>query len=219
MRRFLIILAFLALPAGAGAQARILATAEVGAASGLGYQAPHILAAFDVERPIGTRWEAQGRIAWSPDRKYITHNGETAQGAVSALFWPIQRVAVEGGLEYSHLWTSQFEKSAWFPFAGAVLRDSWYGSPGRLSVRYVFPTGCQWGVSCVIQSNRLSGVEGFQEFRLWPHWRIGLRGGWWHFADQSNPLDQAAPRTWHNTGTVAMVVRYEFRAGSVDVAY
>jgi len=27
------------------------------------------------------------------------------------------------------------------------------------------------------------------------------------------------PRTWHTTGTIDIVLRYEFRAGSLDEAY
>ena len=235
IKRICFILALLASPAFLRAQtavypagsapigaARILATGEIGTASGLGYQLPHLSAGIDLEKPLGSHWEAQGGVSWSPDRKYLTGQGNAVRASASGLFWPIQDVAVTGGVEYSHLWAGAFQKSAWFPFAGAILRDGWYGSPGRFYVHYVFSAGCQWATAanpCTIQSNRISGVEGFQEFRLWPHWRFGIRGAWWHFADQSNPLDPAAGRVWHDTGTVAVVVRYEFRAGSVDESY
>jgi hypothetical protein len=204
---------------GTNSETRVLATIEGGTASGLGYKLPHILAGIAMEQPLGTRWEAQGGVSWSPDRKYITNDGNSVQAGGTALFWPIHRVGITGGLQYTHLWTSQFNKSGYFPAVGAVLRDNWYGNPGRFYASYVFPTGCQWGASCVIQSSRTSGLQMYQEFRLWSHWRVGIRGAWWHFAEQSNQLDPAAGRVWHNTGTMAMTVRYEFRAGSVDTEY
>jgi hypothetical protein len=174
---------------------------------------------MDVEKPIGTRWEAQGGVSWSPDRKYITNDGNTAQARAAALFWPIPKVGLTAGMEYTHLWTNEFQKGGYSPFAGVVLRDRWYGNPGRLYVYYFFPTGCQWGSRCVIQSNRTSGIQVDQVWRLWPHWRFGFRCAWWHFADQSNPLEPQLGRIWHNTGTVIAVLQYEFRAGSVDEAY
>lgn len=204
---------------GREGETRILADAEVGTEAGLGYKLPHILAGLALEKPLGTRWEAQGRVFWSPDRKYITNDGLSVQGSGEVLFWLNQKVALTGLVGYTHLWTRDFQKGAWTPATGVALRDRWYGSPGRAYFAYSFPTGCQWGSTCVIQSSRTHGITGYQEFRLWPHWRVGIRGAWWRFAEQSNPLDPAAGRVWHNTGTAAMVVRYEFRAESVDVAY
>jgi len=204
---------------GTNSETRVLANIEGGTASGLGYELPHILTGIALEQPLGRRWEAQGGVFYSPDRKYITHDGNSVQAGGTALFWPIHRIGLTGGVQYTHLSTNEFQKSGYLPSAGVVLRDNWYGNPGRFYVNYVFATGCQWGPQCVIQSNRTSGLQMFQEFRLWPHWRFGMRGAWWHFADQSNPLDPAAGRIWHNTGTMAVVLRYEFRAGSVDTPY
>lgn len=212
-------LAFLAFPAGARGQARILADAEWGSEAGLGYKIPHILLGIGLEKPVGTRWEAQGGVFYSPDRKYITNDGQTAQATGKLLFWPIQRIGITGGLGYTHLWTAQFQKSAWEPSAGVVIRDSINHVPGRIYVAYVFPTGCQWGSSCVIQSSRTHGIQGYEEFRPWTHWRLGIRAAWWRFAEQSNPLYPSLGRVWHNTGTLSMVVRYEFRAASVDTPY
>jgi hypothetical protein len=172
-----------------------------------------------LEQPLGKHWEAQGAFFWSPDHKYLTRDGNTVQVPVSGLFWPIPRLALTGGLEYVHLWTSQFNKTTWVPSAGMVLRFHWYEFPSRFYLSYAFPTGCQWGAGCPLQSSRLNGVEGFEESRIFPHWRIGMNGGWWRFAEQSNPLDPAAGRKWHNTGVFSLLVRYEFRAAKTDNLY
>jgi len=200
-------------------EARILADGEIGTEAGLGYKLPHILVGMALEKPVGTRWEAQGRVSWSPDRKYVAGGDNQTHVAGSVLWWPIPKVALIASAGYTHQWNADFVKNDWWPSAGVVLRDRWYGSPGRAYFEYSFPTGCQWGAQCVIQSSRTHGITGYQEFRLWPHWRVGIRGAWWRSAEQSNPLDPAAGRVWHNTGTAAMVVRYEFRAASVDNPY
>jgi len=213
------ILILLAAVAAHASDTRVLVDTEWGTASGLGYKLPHLAAGTTVEQPLGNHWEAQGEVSVSPDRKYITNDGKSAQAGATVLFWPIQRIGLTGGASYTRLWTSQFQKGELFPSAGIVVRDTLDGSPGRFYVRYLFPTGCQWGADCVIQSSRLSGVEGFQEFQVWPHWRIGFRGAWWRFAEQGNPLDRAAGRTWHNTGTAAMVIRYGFRGANSEASY
>lgn len=201
---------------------RVMLDAEGGSASGLGFRLPSLVFGTVLEMPITRRWEAQGSAKWSPDDKYITHDGNQAQIAGNALFWANNRVAFNGGIRFNRLWTSQFDKTAWNPVAGIVLRNNWQGAPGRLYLTYSFPTGCQWATSanpCRIQSNRESGVEGYSEFRFWPHWRIGFRMAWVHYADQSNPLQPSAGRRWHDTGTTAMVIRYLFRAEPGDASY
>lgn len=231
------------MPKAAGAQAlpaghslggsRWLATAEIGSASGLGYRLPDSVFGLGFERPFymwapsrahtreNGRWEAQGALNWSPDNKYVTGNGNQAQIAGKAMFWPIRRLALSAGDGFTRLWTSQFNKSSWTPTAGIVVRDRWFGLPGRAYFDYLFPTGCQWATAanpCVIQSNRTHGVKWYQEFRIYPHVRFGIRGSVLTFADQGNQ-NQPMPRTWHTTGTIDIVLRYEFRAGSLDEAY
>ena len=204
-------------------QTRTLVNIEGGSASGLGYDLPHLKFGLAIEKPLFSpktwRLEAQGEANWSPDRKIQLDSGNTLLLSGKQVFWLSRRIGSYGGAEYSHLWTSAYQKHAWLPSAGAVVRDSWYGNPGRFYIDYFFPTGCQWGSACPIQSNRASGIEAFQEFRTWRHWRIGGRVAWVHFASQSNPLRPDIPRIWSNTGTIAVVVRYEFRAESVDTPY
>lgn len=212
-----------AIPAGrAPSQTRILADAAIGTATGLGFKLPSLNFGLTVEEPINRRLEVQGAFKWSPDRKYITNDGNEAQAGAMALFWANRWLGITGQERFSRLWTSQFNKSVWAPSAGAVLRDRWYGSPGRAYFDYVFATGCQWATAsnpCAIQSNRQSGIEFLQEFRLWPHWRIGIRGAWVRFADQSNQNRPDLGRIWQNTGTASVLIRYEFKAASIDDAY
>ena len=235
-----------AMPAGeVNGGTRTMISSEIGTASGLGYKLPHLSVGLATETPLGkpvfsggtninlTRWEADSAVFWSPDRKYITGDGESVLASGSVLWWANQTLSLTAGLRYGHLWTSQFQKSDWYPTAGIVLRDRWFGLPGRFYAVYIFPTGCQWNPPpyvnssglqvqpspCTIQSNRLSGIEGYQEIRQYGHWRLGIRAAWLNFANQANPNDRAAGRVWNNTGTVSVVIRYEFRAGSLDVAY
>jgi len=201
---------------------RLLIDAQAGSASGLGYRLPDLVFGVTAEIPIKTRWEVQGAAKWSPDRKYITGDGNEAVIGARGVLWVNSWLAASGQVRYSRLWTSQFDKAAWVPSAGVVLRDRWYGLPGRAYFDYVFPTGCQWATvanPCTIQSNRESGIEGFQEFRIYSHWRMGIRAAWVRFAEQSNQNDRAAGRIWRNTGTVDVVLRYEFRAASLEAAY
>jgi hypothetical protein len=168
-----------------------------------------------------SRWEAQGEAKWSPDRKYITNDGNEAVIDATGLFWVIPRLALSGQVRYNWLWTSQFDKQGWAPSAGFVARDRFLGYPGRFYLDYLFATGCQWATAsnpCVIQSNRTHGIEFFQEVRQFRHWRVGIRGAWYSFANQGNP-QQPMRRVWNNTGTVYAVIRYEFRGGSVDESY
>jgi hypothetical protein len=212
-----------ALPAGTSPDAaRYLVDFQIGSASGLGYHLPDLSFGATVEKPVGTRWEAQGEVKYSPDRKYITNDGNEAQIGAMGLFWLNQTLALSFQARFSRLWTSQFKKTDFYPSAGVVLRDRWFGLPGRAYFDYVFPTGCQWATAsnpCVIQSNRTSGIEGFQEFRQYGHWRVGIRAAWVNFANQGNPNDRAAGRVWNNTATVDAEIRYEFSRGSLDAAY
>ena len=211
-----------ALPAGSANQARYLANFEFGADSGLGYYFPSLGFGLSTEIPLGNgRLEAQSAFQWSPDRKYITNDGNQLGIGAGGILWATRSVGAYGTVGYSKLWTSQFNKSGWVPAAGFVVRDRWFGFPGRAYFDYLFPTGCQWATAsnpCTIMSNRSHGVAFSQEFRLYPHWRFGVNGAWVSFADQGNPL-QPMPRVWHNTGTAYISITYEFRSGSLDEAY
>jgi hypothetical protein len=208
-------------PAWRRSPTRLLFDASIGDASGLGYKVPDLVFGLALERPIGSRFEVQANLDYSPDRKYITNDGRSFLAGARGVVWLSHRIAITGGMNYSALWTSRFDKSAHYPVAGVLLRDSWLGLPGRMYVTYLFPTGCVLASPsnpCRIQSNRLKGVEFNQEFRLWPHLRAGVQMGFYHFCDQGNPLAAYAPRACHMTGTTAVRFRFEFPKGN-DAAY
>lgn len=118
----------------------------------------------------------------------------------------------------SPVYTTPLYKSGVIPFVGAVIRDGWFASPGRLYVSYLFPTGCVWAAQCTlpadgVQSNRIQGIRGDQEFRLYrltehSAMRFGIVAEWVNFCDQSNP-QVITKRICHNTGAISMTVRLE----------
>jgi hypothetical protein len=211
--RFVLIAFGLCFAWPAAAQTRIVADVEVGSQSGLGYKLPSTSFGVQIERPTGRRLELQAAATFSPDRKYITNDGDGVILGGAAIVWITPRVGALAHLRYSHLWTSEFDKTAWAPGVGGVVRDSWSGLAGRLQAEYVLPTGCVWATAsnpCMIQSSRLQGVDALQEFRIYRGVRFGIRGGAWHFCQQGNPQDPAAGRKCQSTGTVAVVLRFEW---------
>jgi hypothetical protein len=194
---------------------------KLGVAGQLGYKFPSTSLGLSVERPIRKRLEIQGSVAYSPDRKVITNDGNSLSGSASGIAWLTSHVGISGGIEGSQLWTSKFGKGTWSPILGTVIHVPVL-DPGRLTVLYAFPTGCVWATPdnpCKIQSNRLQGVQLKQEIRTWPHLRLGLEVGIYHFCDQSNQNEQSVPRTCHIAGASAGIVRFEFPAGSNNDLY
>jgi hypothetical protein len=186
---------------------------SIGSSAGLGYKLPDTAFGFSIEKPVGRRFEIQLSSAFSPTHKYITNDGESLLASGSGLFWVNWKFAVLGGVNFSRLWTSQFDKSAIYPVAGVVLRTMWmHENAGRIYVTYEFPTGCVWATAtnpCTIQSSRLQGVNFNPEFRVFAHTRVGLVMGFWYFCDQSNQFDPAAGRSCHFTGTSSKKFRFE----------
>lgn len=208
-----------ALTSGKASTTRWLLEAETGSDAGLGFKMPHLAFGTFFERSMGTHIELQGRISFSPDRTYITNDGTTLILKGTGLLWITPRFAVTGGLTKSNLWTSQFNKVSWAPSAGIAIREHVMDMPGRLYVSYVFPTGCQWGANCPIQSSRMLGSQVYWEQRIFPHFRLGYQFGFYRVLNQGNPLQPSAGRTGEVTGDVHVVVRYEFPRGSMDNAY
>jgi len=137
----------------------------------------------------------------------------------TGLYWITPSFALTGSLRHINLWTSRFEKSSWGPAGGIAVREGLSGYPGRIYVEYLIPTGCQWGPNCPIQSNRTRGAEGYWETRLASHVRLGLRFSFYHILNQSNQLHPDIPRTGEVTGDTLIILRYEFRRGSIDRLY
>jgi len=192
---------------------------ESGSESGLGYKLPHIAVGFSVERPVANRFELQGGVSYSPDKKYITNDGNSLKFKGRGIFWITPHFAVTGSLRHSSLWTSQFSKSASMPMAGVTFREALGGYPGRIYLDILFPTGCQWGPNCPIQSNRTKGAEIYWENRIASHVRLGVKFGFYHILNQSNQFRPDIPRTGQVTGDTVITLRYEFHTGSLDKLY
>ena len=192
---------------------------ESGSESGLGFKIPHLAVGIGAERSVGKHFELQGRLSYSPDRKYITNDGKSLLMKSRGLYWITPKFALTGGLHRSYLWTSQFNKSSWSPSAGIAFREGGFGMPGRIYFDYLFPTGCQWGASCPIQSNRTQGVDFYWETRVASHFRLGLLFGTYHLRNQSNQFRPDIPRSGVITGDMLVTLRYEFHRGSMDKLY
>jgi hypothetical protein len=189
---------------------RLVLDSEIGSAASLGYELPSTAFGPLMEVPLGNSWEVQILSLYSPDRKLITHDGQSLKLEGSAIRFLNGHIGVIGGLERDWLWTSQFGKKLLEPSAGTVLRNE---AIGRLYLTYLFPTGCVWATSgnpCTIQSNRLQGGEFRQEARLRSHLRLGFRGGVYHFCDQGDPKEPQAGRTCHLGFTAYLDFGIEF---------
>jgi hypothetical protein len=192
---------------------------ETGSESGLGYKLPHIAVGTTVERAVGKRLEVQGELFYSPDKKYITNDGNSIKMASTLIVWVTPRIGITSEVSKTYLWTSQFSKSELHPAFGVVIRDHFEGAPGRLYLSYLLPTGCQWGLTCPIQSNRLQGPQGSWEHRISTRLRYGFSMGIYRILNQSNPLQPSIPRTREWSGDTHLFVRFEFHPGSMDLAY
>jgi len=206
-------------PAGKISATRWMLDTETGSEAGLGFKMPHISTGISFERPVTRRFELQGQVSYSPDKKYITNDGNSLKMKSTGLYWISPSLALTGSLRHSNLWTSQFNKSFWGPSGGIAIREDLTGYPGRIYLEYLLPTGCQWGASCPIQSNRIQGAEIYWESLMGSHIRVGFRFGFYHFLDQGSPLSPDIPRTGHVTGTSLIILRYDFRRMSLDDLY
>ncbi len=192
---------------------------ETGSESGLGFKLPHVAVGFSAERPVAKHLEMQGRVSYSPDKKYITNDGNSLKFKGAGLYWITRSFALTGSLRHTNLWTSQFNKSALIPSVGVAFREGVGGYPGRIYLEYMFPTGCQWRPSCPIQSNRTKGGEVYWETRLAPHIRLGVKFGIYYELDQSNNLRPDIPRIGAVAGDTLLILKYEIQRGSIDNLY
>ena len=192
---------------------RLIFEGEFGSAAALGYELPSTAFGPSIEVPLGNSWEIQTLALYSPDRKAITHDGQSLKLEGLGIRFLNAKIGVVGGIERDWLWTSQFDKRSLEPSAGIVLRND---SFGRLYLTSLFPTGCVWATSsnpCTIQSNRLQGGEFRQEARLDSHFRLGFRGGVYRFCDQANPKEPQTGRNCHFGVTAYMNLGFELHLG------
>src|SRR6266436_3225927 len=193
---------------------RLLLDTEVGSQASLGYRLPSSAFGPSLEIPVAKRMEFQVSSDYSPDRKAITNDGNSLKVSGSAIVFANYRVGFIATIERNWLWTSQFDKSAWLPSAGVVIRND---GAGRSYLTYVLPTGCVWATPsnpCKTQSNRLQGIEIRQDIRSSSHIRWGFKVGFYRFCDQGNPNDPQAGRTCHFATTALATLRFEFHLGS-----
>jgi hypothetical protein len=144
-------------PAGNKWETRWLLDSETGSDAGLGFKEPHVAVGPSFERPIGLRFEVQGSIHYSPDKKSITNDCNSLPVQGLGIFWINGQFGISGALRHSNLWTSQFNKSAFGPAAGVVIREHFECMAGRLYIRFLMPAGWEWGPDFRIRSNQTKG--------------------------------------------------------------
>ena len=205
------------IPTGKAPDTQWLLDSQAG--SDPGFKVPSFALGVSLEHEITTRIELQGGASYSPTKTSTTNDGHDLTINAGVVFWITRRFAPTASLISTRLWTSQFNSLAWSPLIGFAIREHTLGSPGRLYLSYLIPTGCQWGASCPIQSSRETGPKIFWEHRMLAHWRVGFEFGVYRVLDQGNPLDPAAGRTSQMTGDAHIISRFEFPGGGIDEDY
>jgi hypothetical protein len=110
---------------------RLLLDSEIGS-NGLGYKFPSTVFGPAIEIPRTRHLELEASAAYSPDKKVVTNDGHSFRSKGAAIIWTTSSVGLTAEVERSWLWTSQFSKSVWYPSAGVVVRNGYFG-PGRLT--------------------------------------------------------------------------------------
>ncbi|HTS07528.1 MAG TPA: hypothetical protein VMP68_18255 [Candidatus Eisenbacteria bacterium] len=182
----------------------------------LGFRVPSTSFGSSIEYPLGNQLELQGGVIVTPTE---TANGAEAHWVEiegTGIARLTTRLGLSFGVRREWLWAGQTQRSGWNPMLGVVLRDQLL-RPGRLSVAYLFPTGCGERVSsCSNWSGRTQGMELTQEFRLWPHFRVGLRGGIYHYCELNESSGHGDCK-FSPGGEIIM--RFEFSKGSSQISY
>lgn len=213
------------------AQTHIYIDGQVGPGS-LGFASPHLAIGASIEQKFH-RFEIDGRFLVSPDVKTFATKGHSFNVFLSPDVWITNHLAVHGGVEYSLYYSEiptgrvpensivdgyyvytyvPYKKGGFSPFVGVTIKDAWFGSPGRLDIDYLIPTGCVWATAtnaCPLTSPRELGIIAQQEFALWSRFHIGARGGWIQYGDQVNPSAPELGQPRHNIGFVDAIFRFE----------
>ena len=198
--------------------ARWLVDSELGTYAGLGFTPPHSAFGSSIEVPLSQRFEVQAAIRFSPDPKLITNDGRALVASTIGIVWVNRYFGVTGQASYSHLWTDEFNKTAWLPAPGVAFRLKFLGNPTRMYLDYVIPTGSIDGHG--IESSRLQGPEYYVESRLASVGpmtiRFGLKWNVYHFLEQGNSQcdgtlggTATCSRTGHTTAVTAVTLRFE----------
>lgn len=213
-------------------QTKVYVEGQFGPGS-LGFKTPHLSVGVSVEQKL-KRFEIDGKFLASPDVKTFAEHGHSFNAYVQPGIWLTKHLAIHSGLEYSLYYSEipigmqnrndvtdgftkpiyqSYKKGGFSPYVGVSIKDSWYGSPGRLDVDYLIPTGCVYataGNSCPLTSPREHGIVAQQEFEMVNKFHFGVRGGWINYGDQINPF-ASDPQPRHDTGFAEFVVRYEIK--------
>ena len=127
---------------------RLIIDSQIGNERELGFKPPDLGFGFSFEKLLGPNIELQSFAEYSPDKKYITNNGNNFLCGATGIWFLRCRFGVSGEARRSYLWTSQSNKSGWIFAPGLMIRDSFGTRPGRFSVDYVIPRGCVWAAQC-----------------------------------------------------------------------
>ncbi len=198
--------------------ARWLFDTEFGSQVQLGQRLSSTSFGPSAELPLWSRYELQGNLLFSPTETVGASKGQSLALSGSGIGWVNSRIGVSVGFEHTWLWAPEFDNSGWSPLIGTVIRDHLYRS-GRFYASYEFPTGCgapSATSGCRSPSSRTQGFSLNQEFRLFPHFRSGLKTGLFHFCDNSLP---SGARACHWSGAVSLALRFEFDARNSVGAY
>lgn len=189
---------------------------RIGSEPQLGFNAPSTSFGPSLEYPLGSQFELQGGVTFTPWESINSGSGHAIDIRASGIGWVNRRIGAWLGFRHDWLWSSPISRSGWSPSIGTVLRDELY-RPGRLYVNYLFPTGCaQLGTSCSVASSRTQGLEALQELRLSPHFRFGLQGGLYHYCDNPVQLNQ---RECKFSPAGMVIIRLEFPSAGVASSY
>jgi hypothetical protein len=194
-------------------QARWLFDTEFGSGVQLGNKLSSTAFGPSFEIPRWNRYEFQGNLSLLPTQQIAGHDAHSLQVGGAGIVWVNNRIGAGAGFQHTWLWTPKVSKSGWSPLLTFVLRDQLY-RPGRLYVTYLFPTGCSAraaNADCRFPSGRPQGPQVLQELRLFPHFRLGVHVGLFHFC-ASSALTIMTDCHW--AGSESVRLRFEFGSQS-----
>jgi hypothetical protein len=189
---------------------------KIGSQPEFGSRFSTAMVGFAVEQPFWERFEVQGNLTLLPDVSTAPSNGHAFGISGTGIGWINERVGVTATVEHNWLWIPQADKSVWNPSFGAVIRENLF-RPGRLYASYLFPTGCSTaGPNCLSPSDRTQGMRVTQEFRVFPHFRLGFQTGIFHYCGEMSGVD-GNQRTCHWGLADIFVLRFEVHStGKVE---
>jgi len=189
VKPFFIILAFLAFPAGAGAQngARLLVGVDTGSSFGNLFAS----IAVKLELPITRNFELDLRDNFAPIEQHLQYgDGIANQAEGGGIVWLSRSVGLNGQLERSQYHVSKLSKMADYGSAGVTFRRAVSSMPMRFSFDYERELGA--GISQGIESSRLQAGAFDLDMRVACHgmacFRVEFNFEVGHVLQQGNPV-------------------------------